>query len=82
MSAAGVAEMAKAKRGKVGRPSSGRDEVPVKIDRVLAARLKMIAGYRGVSVGELLSDMARDPIDYAYGQMVRDLDARQGGKQK
>ena len=58
-----------------GRPRVDRDDVTVKLDRVMASRAKAIANFRGIPVAELLSDIVRVPIDKAYAQMIRELDA-------
>jgi hypothetical protein len=64
--------MAKAR----GRPKrSERDDVTVKLDRALVAKAKLIAAHRGSNVAELLSELLRAPIDRAYAQMVRELEA-------
>jgi hypothetical protein len=58
---------------KTGRPKGVRDDVTVKIDRKLATMAKVIAGRRGVSSAELLSETLRGPLDRAYAQLVREL---------
>ena len=59
---------------KAGRPSKGRDDVTVKIERALASKVKHLAVHRGVSVAEVLSELSRVPIDRAYAAMLRDLE--------
>ncbi len=64
-----------------GRPKrSERDDGTVRIDKHLIARAKVLAGHKGISVAELLSEMLGGPIDRAYAQMVRELDQKGGGK--
>jgi hypothetical protein len=65
-------QMAKSK----GRPKTDRDEVTVKLDRALAQQAKLIAGRRGVTVGELLTDLLSGPISKAYLQLLRELEGR------
>lgn len=61
---------------KAGRPkTSERDDVSVKVDRVIVGKAKLIAAHRGVTLAELLSESLRSPIDKAYGQMLRELNA-------
>ena len=58
-----------------GRPKkSERDDVAVKIDRVIVGKAKLVATHRGVPVAELLSELVRGPLDKAYAQMLRDLE--------
>jgi hypothetical protein len=64
---------------KAGRPSKGRDDVTVKIDRALAGKLKHLAIHRGLSVAEVLSELVRVPVDRAYAQMLRELEHGKGG---
>jgi hypothetical protein len=68
----GIAFMAKKQRG---RPKvSDRDDVTIKIDRPLASMIKAIANRRGVGSAEVLSDLARTPVEKAYRQMLRELE--------
>ncbi len=61
---------------KRGRPKvSDRDDVTIKIDRPLASMVKAIANRRGVGSAEILSELAKAPIERAYGQMLRELGA-------
>jgi hypothetical protein len=60
---------------KRGRPKvSDRDDVTIKIDRPLASMVKAIANRRGVGSAEILSDLAKAPIERAYSQMLRELE--------
>src|SRR3954468_10033229 len=62
-----------------GRPKrSERDDVTVKVDRTLVGKAKLIATHRGIPVAELLTELLRAPLDKAYAQMLRDLEASQG----
>ena len=61
---------------KKGRPRTGRDEVPIKIDRMLASRLKTIASYRGVPLGELLTELAGKAVERAYLKMVKEMESK------
>jgi hypothetical protein len=65
-----------------GRPKVDRDDVTVKLDRVMASRAKAIANFRGIPVAELLTEIVRLPIDRAYAQMIRELDAGTKAKGK
>jgi hypothetical protein len=59
-----------------GRPkSSNRDDVTVKIDRTVKGKAELIATHRGVPLAELLSDLLQGPVDRAYLQMLRELEA-------
>lgn len=65
-----------AKKAAKGRPRrSERDDVTVKLDRTLVGKARLVAAYKGVSVAELLSDMAKAPLDKAYAAILRELDA-------
>ena len=61
--------MAKSK----GRPKGTRDDVTVKIDRRIAVRARTVAGFLGVSIGALLSEMLDQPVMEAYAEMVRQM---------
>ena len=60
-----------------GRPKrqDREDEVTVKIYRSLASKAKLIAGHRGASVADVLSELLQAPIDRAYAAMLRELEA-------
>jgi hypothetical protein len=66
-------EMPRMAKKKTGRPKGGRDDVTVKIDRKLATMAKVIAGRRGISSAELLSEVLQTPLDRLYAQLVREL---------
>ena len=59
-----------------GRPKSDRDEATVILDRALASQAKLVASHRGVTVGELLTELLKGPLGKVYLQMVRDLEKR------
>lgn len=63
---------------KMGRPKGDRDDVTVKIDRKLATRAKVLAGHRGISSAELISTLLQGPLDKAYRQMTKEMDATEG----
>ena len=60
---------------KKGRPPTDRDDVSVRIDRILNRKAKELAAHQGVSVAELLSELLRAPIEKAWGVMLRDTEA-------
>jgi hypothetical protein len=62
---------------KTGRPKGNRDDVTVKVARQIAAKAKLIASDRGVSVAEVLSEILESPINRAYAQMIRKLEGEQ-----
>lgn len=64
--------MARAK----GKPSE-RDDIAVKIDKRIVGKARLIATHQGVSVAELLSSLLSQPVDKAYAQMLKDLEAGQ-----
>ena len=60
-----------------GRPkTSERNDVSVKVDRTIVGKAKLIATHRGISVAELFTDMLKLPVDKAYAQMLRELEAQ------
>lgn len=71
--------MAEAKR--MGRPRNDRDDVAVKLDRRIVDRARVVAAHKKTSLVELLSDMLKAPVDRAYTQMAKELQAEEkGGK--
>ena len=73
-----VAAKAVVAKKKTGRPkTSTRDDVTAKLSRAVVGKAKAIALYRGLPGGaaELLTDLVVKPIDKAYLQMLRELDA-------
>lgn len=56
-----------------GRPKGERDDVTVKIDRRIAVRARTVAGFRGVPIAELLSELLDGPIMQAYADMIRQM---------
>ncbi|WP_156513227.1 hypothetical protein [Planctomyces sp. SH-PL62] len=65
--------MAEAGRKAAGRPRGDRDDVPVKLDRSLVDRARVVAAYKKTTLAELLSVMLKGPVDRAYAQMAKDL---------
>jgi hypothetical protein len=59
---------------RIGRPPLGRDDINVKIDRVLAGRAKVIAQGRGVSLAQYLSEVTKAVINRDYAQLMRELE--------
>lgn len=67
---------------KMGRPTTDRDDVSAKIDRAIMSKAKLIAADRGVTAAQLLSELLAGPIDRAYAEMLRRLDAKGGSHGK
>lgn len=66
----GHATVAKSK----GRPkSSERDDVTVRLDRMVARRIKAVADFRGITAAELLTELVRKPADAAFAAMVAEI---------
>lgn len=63
-----------------GRPKGNRDDVTVKIDRVLASRARAVASHRGVPLNELLTGLLKGPVDRAFLRMLRDMEQGGAGK--
>ncbi len=61
--------MARLKGGK----RSERDDVVVKVDRVVVEKAKLVALRRRITLAELLSETLRAPIERAYRQEVGKL---------
>jgi hypothetical protein len=61
---------------KMGRPKSGRDDVSVKIDRLIAFQAKQVAGRRKTTVAELLSEMLRSPVGKAYLDVLKEMEGK------
>jgi len=67
--------MAKAKsQGRPGRPKSDRDDVTIRVSRVLASRLRVLAGDRGTTIAELADELFTPVIDRAWGLMLKRMD--------
>lgn len=58
---------------KKGRPSTGRDDVPVRIPRHLASKAKAIADERGVVVAIVLEEVLSASINRLFVEMVERL---------
>jgi hypothetical protein len=75
----GIETMAKPKGRPKGRPkTSERNDVPVKVDRALVSMAKAIAIRHGTSAAEVISELLKEPMERAYGRMLRELEG--GGK--
>ena len=61
-------------KGSKGKKGDGRDDVAVKIDRIVAGRAKILAGHRGVSLAEFVTELLRGPIDREYLKMMKELE--------
>jgi hypothetical protein len=72
--------MAKKSGGRPGRPKSDRDDVTIRISRVLASRLRVLAGDKGVSVAQLADELFTPVLDRAWGQLVKRVEGKQEGK--
>jgi hypothetical protein len=60
--------------GKAGRPKrSERDDVPVKLDRSLVEKAKLVAMRQRTTMAELLTEILRTPIEKLYRQEVKSL---------
>ena len=68
-------------RGKVEEraPKTDRDDVTVKVDRLIVSRLKQVASYRGVTLAELISDLLRAPTNKVWNEMVKESDKEAKG---
>lgn len=51
----------------------GRDDVTTRIDRVLASRAKAVANHRGVTIGELLSELLEKPVNRAFLDVLKKI---------
>jgi hypothetical protein len=73
--------MAKSKHGGSrpgsGRPKGERDDAVIRVERSLASKAKAIANHRGVTVAAVASELLRGPINKAYAQMLKELEAEQ-----
>lgn len=67
----------------------GTNEVPfpppdetlaqTKVDRLIVSRLRQVAGYRGVTLAELISDILRGPTNKIFNEMIRESDKEAKG---
>lgn len=67
--AVGGSRMAK----KMGRPTTGRDDASARIDKGLLFQAKQVAGNRGVSVAEYLSELLKGPVERDYAELLKKL---------
>jgi len=59
---------------KAGRPKrSERDDVPVKINRGIIEKAKLVAMRRHTTMAELLTEILRAPIEKLYRQELKNL---------
>jgi hypothetical protein len=54
-----------------GRPKSGRDDIAVKVDRVVVARAQFVARLRGLTLAEYLSEAARPTVDRDFARETK-----------
>jgi hypothetical protein len=59
---------------RIGRPKSGRHDVSIKFDKVLAGRARLITQGRGITLAEYLSEITRPIIDRDYAKLMRELE--------
>ncbi len=55
-----------------GRPTSGRDDVAVKMDRAIVARARYVAEIRGLTLAQYLSEAVRSMVDRDFDRAVRE----------
>ena len=60
---------------KMGRPTTGRDDVTVRLDRSVAAKVKTLAAHQGKPVGEVLATLLANPLDRAVVAMIKDMES-------
>lgn len=58
---------------KAGRPKGDRDDVPVKLDRALVEKARVVAAHRQTTLAELLSTLLDEPLERAHSQMLASL---------
>lgn len=54
---------------------SRRDDVAVKVDRLLIDKARLVASRRGVTLAEYLTDLIRNPVERDFAKTVRDMGA-------
>jgi len=57
-----------------GRPKSDRDDISVKMDRKVVAKLQYLAKLEGVSLAEYLTELARPIADRLFEKATRAAD--------
>lgn len=68
---------------KMGRPkTSERDDVSIKVDRVVAERCQVIAKYKGMNRAEYISEAMRIIMDRDWKMMTDEMDRRQSEKKR
>jgi hypothetical protein len=74
-----TATLERAMTKRKGRPKrSERDDVPVKVDRAIVNKAKMIATARGLSLAEYVSELLRGPVDRDFAKEMRRLETDGG----
>lgn len=62
-----------ARKPKVGRPTTGRDDITVKVDRDVARKLKFIASEQRRTIAEIVSEQIKPYAEKMYAQLVKEL---------
>jgi hypothetical protein len=66
-----------AERKTMGRPrgtgKSTRDDVAVKLDRVVVGKARAVATHKGVPLAEVLTELLKGPVDKAYLAVIKEL---------
>jgi hypothetical protein len=60
-------------KAKMGRPSTGRDDVTIRMDRELARKIRILASENHVPVAQYLTDQFRAQVERAYAQTLKGL---------
>lgn len=66
--------MARKKRASEDNPPT----VPVKIDRNIAAKAKIVASDRGIDLAAYISDTLRATVDRDWSKIVKRIDSAEG----
>jgi hypothetical protein len=62
---------------KRGRPASGKpwnEGKPARLDAAVVTMARAVAGSRGITMAEYLSDILRGPVGKDYAAMLRELE--------
>jgi hypothetical protein len=61
---------------KKGRPKakSGRDDIAVKIDRIIGDKARFVASRRGTTLAEYLSDLLRSPVERDFAKELKEIE--------
>jgi hypothetical protein len=57
-------------------PKPRRDDMAVKVERILAEKAKTIATRRGVTMAEYLSDLIRTAVERDFTKVVREMEEK------